>query len=239
MFSQVVAVPPDAIFDISTRYKADAAELKLNLGVGAYRAYRCALARARLCLQNQYHTLSSPRLVCAGTDEGDPLVLNVVKKAEAILLEKHAGGQLNKEYLPIDGYADVRQQQLNTPRPPFVFHCFFFFPRCSPLSLIYGLESSLEGSHYAPLCRLVLHRCRRQFREGTLKLILGSESPSINEGRVACCQSLSGTGALRIGGVFVANNLGADRTVYLCVCTSALATSEVPCVCDKFYAHNL
>ena len=33
----MAAAPPDPIFDISNRYKADPAALKLNLGVGAYR----------------------------------------------------------------------------------------------------------------------------------------------------------------------------------------------------------
>jgi aspartate aminotransferase len=37
MFNNVETVPPDAIFDISTRYKADPSKIKLNLGVGAYR----------------------------------------------------------------------------------------------------------------------------------------------------------------------------------------------------------
>jgi aspartate aminotransferase len=53
------------------------------------------------------------------------------------------------------------------------------------------------------------------FRAETVKLILGKESKAIAEGRVACCQALSGTGALRIGGIFVANNLGKDRVIYL------------------------
>ena len=128
-FSGVDLVPPDAIFNIVTMYKADPAELKLNLGVGAYR-----------------------------TDEGEPLVLNVVKKAEKAITEQLCEQNINLEYLPIDGLA--------------------------------------------------------AFREETVKLILGSESKAVAEDRVACCQSLSGTGALRMGAEFVAVNLGQQSKVY-------------------------
>ena len=126
MFAGVAEVPPDAIFDISRRYKEDGSETKLNLGVGAYR-----------------------------TDTGEPYVLNVVKKAEQQIVDNLKDDTMNLEYLPIDGYAP--------------------------------------------------------FREGTVRLILGSESPAIADGRVACCQALSGTGALRMGGIFIANNLGTPR----------------------------
>ncbi|OMO90729.1 Aspartate/other aminotransferase [Corchorus olitorius] len=64
--------PPDPILGVSEAFKADNHELKLNLGVGAYR-----------------------------TEELQPYVLNVVKKADQLLLEK---GE-NREYLPIEGLA--------------------------------------------------------------------------------------------------------------------------------------
>ena len=47
-----------------------------------------------------------------------------------------------------------------------------------------------------------------EFRKETTKLILGKASKAIAEGRVACCQSLSGTGALRLAAEFIAVNLG-------------------------------
>ena len=141
-FSSVALSPPDAIFNIVTMYKADPAELKLNLGVGAYR-----------------------------TDEGEPLVLNVVKKAEKAITEQICEQNINLEYLPITGLP--------------------------------------------------------AFREETTKLILGSESAAIAEGRVACCQSLSGTGALRMGAEFVAVNLGQESKVYLCVAAAARPAHNV------------
>ncbi|CAL8465616.1 g5152 [Coccomyxa elongata] len=62
--------PPDPILGVSEAFKRDTNDLKLNLGVGAYR-----------------------------TEDLKPYVLNVVKKAEKIMLESEE----NKEYLPIQG----------------------------------------------------------------------------------------------------------------------------------------
>ncbi|GMY29218.1 aspartate aminotransferase, chloroplastic [Fagus crenata] len=71
-FEEVTMAPPDPILGVSEAFKADTDGKKLNLGVGAYR-----------------------------TEELQPYVLNVVKKAENLLLER---GE-NKEYLPIEGLA--------------------------------------------------------------------------------------------------------------------------------------
>jgi aspartate/tyrosine/aromatic aminotransferase len=65
-------------------------------------------------------------------------VLDVVKKAEQLLVAKSVDNSNNKEYLPIDGLP--------------------------------------------------------AFRAATVKLILGPQSAAAKEGRVACCQTLSGTG---------------------------------------------
>ena len=130
MFSGVEVVPPDAVFFVKQQYEECTAELKLNLGIGAYRP-----------------------------DKGEPLVLDVVKKAEQAVTDKLVDDSFNVEYLPIDGLP--------------------------------------------------------QFRAETTKLILGKDSKAIAEGRVACCQSLSGTGALRLAAEFIAVNLGTDRTVYI------------------------
>lgn len=72
----IAMAPPDPILGITEAYKADTSPEKLNLGVGAYR-----------------------------TEELQPYVLNVVRKAEARMLEK---GE-NKEYLPIDGLAGFKK----------------------------------------------------------------------------------------------------------------------------------
>ncbi|KAA8525547.1 hypothetical protein F0562_007400 [Nyssa sinensis] len=71
-FEGITMAPPDPILGVSEAFKADTNEMKLNLGVGAYR-----------------------------TEELQPYVLNVVKKAENLMLER---GE-NKEYLPIEGLA--------------------------------------------------------------------------------------------------------------------------------------
>ncbi|KAK6274163.1 hypothetical protein POUND7_011246 [Theobroma cacao] len=71
-FEGITMAPPDPILGVSEAFKADNHELKLNLGVGAYR-----------------------------TEELQPYVLNVVKKADKLLLER---GE-NREYLPIEGLA--------------------------------------------------------------------------------------------------------------------------------------
>ena len=129
-FDGVAEVPPDPVFFVSQQYKACTAEIKLNLGVGAYR-----------------------------TNDGQPLVLDVVKKAEQVVTDKLKDQSYNIEYLPIDGLP--------------------------------------------------------AFRAETTKLILGRDSAAIAEGRVACCQSLSGTGALRLAAEFIAVNLGTDRIVHI------------------------
>ncbi|KAG0468608.1 hypothetical protein HPP92_017936 [Vanilla planifolia] len=71
-FEGVTMAPPDPILGVSEAFRADDSDVKLNLGVGAYR-----------------------------TEELQPYVLNVVKKAEKLMLER---GE-NKEYLPIEGLA--------------------------------------------------------------------------------------------------------------------------------------
>ncbi|XP_042475010.1 aspartate aminotransferase, chloroplastic [Macadamia integrifolia] len=71
-FEGITMAPPDPILGVSEAFKADTNDMKLNLGVGAYR-----------------------------TEELQPYVLNVVKKAENLMLQR---GE-NKEYLPIEGLA--------------------------------------------------------------------------------------------------------------------------------------
>ncbi|XP_058724889.1 aspartate aminotransferase P2, mitochondrial-like [Vicia villosa] len=71
-FEGIPMAPPDPILGVSEAFRADTSDVKLNLGVGAYR-----------------------------TEELQPYVLNVVKKAENLMLERGD----NKEYLPIEGLA--------------------------------------------------------------------------------------------------------------------------------------
>ncbi|CAM6128708.1 unnamed protein product [Calypogeia fissa] len=70
-FAHVQQAPEDAILGVTVAYNKDPSPVKVNLGVGAYR-----------------------------TEEGKPLVLNVVRKAEEQLI---ADRSRNKEYLGITG----------------------------------------------------------------------------------------------------------------------------------------
>jgi len=114
-WASVPQAPLDPILGMSQRYAKDPDPRKVNVSIGAYR-----------------------------TDEGKPLVLNCVKKAEKLMLEDSS---LNKEYLAQRG--DVE---------------------------------------YAALCQ---------------KMIFGEGSKLIKDGVVATVQTLSGTGALRLGAEFV------------------------------------
>lgn len=88
-------------------------------------------------------------------DDDKPLVLNVVRKAEAIIAADRAA---NHEYLDISGDAK-----------------------------------------FVGLARGVL---------------FGKDSPAIKEGRIVSAQSLSGTGALRLGAEFIARHLPKGTVIY-------------------------
>lgn len=126
VFASIVQAPEDPILGVTAAYNKDPSPNKLNLGVGAYR-----------------------------TEEGKPLVLNVVRKAEQLLVNDQSRV---KEYLPILGLAE--------------------------------------------------------FNKLSAKLILGDDSPAIQENRVATAQCLSGTGSLRVGAEFLAKHYH-QRTIYI------------------------
>ncbi|KAL8149230.1 hypothetical protein AgCh_006295 [Apium graveolens] len=77
VFANVLRAPEDPILGVTVAYSKDQSPNKLNLGVGAYR-----------------------------TEEGKPLVLNVVKRAELMLVDDQSRV---KEYLPIVGLADFNK----------------------------------------------------------------------------------------------------------------------------------
>lgn len=77
VFSHVARAPEDPILGVTVAYNNDPSPVKLNLGVGAYR-----------------------------TEEGKPLVLNVVRRAEQMLVSDLSRV---KEYLPITGLADFNK----------------------------------------------------------------------------------------------------------------------------------
>jgi len=53
------------------------------------------------------------------------------------------------------------------------------------------------------------------FNEHSPKLLLGNDSRAIREKRVACCQTISGTGALRVATEFIKDFLPSGTTVYV------------------------
>jgi len=133
-FDDILLAPPDAIFQLTARYKADSHPQKVNLGVGAYR-----------------------------DNNGKPWVLPVVKKAKALLQEQP---DIDHEYLSIVGLPD--------------------------------------------------------FTKPSAKLIFGADSSAIKEDRVASVQTISGTGANHLGGLFLEkyykpwnSKSGKDKIVYL------------------------
>jgi aspartate aminotransferase len=75
-------------------------------------------------------------------------------------------------------------------------------------ALLDQVASGAVNKEYLPIDGLA------SFKKATTELILGSGSKSIAEGRVACTQALSGTGALRIGGMFI-NNFLPGRMILL------------------------
>jgi len=75
-FAQVEQAPPDAIFGIKNKYSKDKDPSKINLSVGAYR-----------------------------NDKGKPYLLEVVKKAEELLVQD---SKRSKEYLGIDGHPQFK-----------------------------------------------------------------------------------------------------------------------------------
>ncbi|KAL6544297.1 Aspartate aminotransferase 3, chloroplastic [Orobanche gracilis] len=77
VFDHVIRAPEDPILGVTVAYNKDPTPVKLNLGVGAYR-----------------------------TEEGKPLVLNVVRRAEQMLVNDSSRV---KEYLPIVGLADFNK----------------------------------------------------------------------------------------------------------------------------------
>ncbi|CAA6672885.1 unnamed protein product [Spirodela intermedia] len=77
VFGHVAQAPEDPILGVTVAYNKDPSPVKVNLGVGAYR-----------------------------TEEGKPLVLNVVRRAEQLLLNDP---NRIKEYLPITGLAEFNK----------------------------------------------------------------------------------------------------------------------------------
>ncbi|CAD1473246.1 unnamed protein product [Heterotrigona itama] len=122
--------PPDPIFSLTERFKADTHPNKVNLGVGAYR-----------------------------DDETKPFILPSVKKAE----EKIRSKNMDKEYSAIAGNAEFCKQ--------------------------------------------------------SILLALGEHSNIVKEGLTTTVQTISGTGGLCVGGLFLSYYFSGNKEIYLPVPT--------------------
>lgn len=118
--------PADPILGIVEEFKKDKDSRKVNLSAGTYK-----------------------------DNEGKPYILNCVRAAEKIIMEKN----FDHEYLPIDGLAS--------------------------------------------------------FNANSLKLAYTEENKALKEGRILGVQTLSGTGALKVGFEFFADHFPGNKTVYI------------------------
>ncbi|CAE6485682.1 unnamed protein product, partial [Rhizoctonia solani] len=71
------------------------------------------------------------------------------------------------------------------------------------------IAASKADKEYLPITGLA------DFTKLAAKLAYGGDSAPFNEGRIAVTQSISGTGALRIGGAFLARHYPHVKTIYL------------------------
>jgi aspartate aminotransferase len=69
--------------------------------------------------------------------------------------------------------------------------------------------AALWDKEYLPITGLA------NFTANAAKLAYGGASAPLSEGRVAITQSISGTGALRIGGEFLARHFPGNKTIFL------------------------
>ncbi|KAK2978901.1 hypothetical protein RJ640_012509 [Escallonia rubra] len=162
VFGHLARAPEDPILGVTVAYNKDPSPVKLNLGVGAYR-----------------------------TEEGKPLVLNVVRRAEQTLVNDSSRV---KEYLPIVGLADFNKLSAK---------------------LIFGADSGINIVKQQVIESSNVFSSRNHViccRDASYCLILCS--PAIQENRVTTVQCLSGTGSLRVGAEFLAKHYH-QRTIYI------------------------
>lgn len=123
-FNDLVLLPDDPILSLPIDFAMDPRPLKVNLGIGVYK-----------------------------TAEGASLVLNSVRKAESMIIQKN----LPKDYLPIEG--------------------------------------------------------DKEFLTCGLQLLFGAEYPFLPQSNLFSCQTIGGTGALRVGADFLSRNI--SRTIFI------------------------
>jgi aspartate/tyrosine/aromatic aminotransferase len=96
------------------------------------------------------------------------------------------------------------------------------------------LEKQLD-KEYAPITGVPA------FDKGAIKLAYGPDSSAVKDGRIAVTQSISGTGALRIGGEFLARfydnkNIYVPTPTWYPLLTNSIAlmfAGQITLVCSK------
>jgi aspartate/tyrosine/aromatic aminotransferase len=126
-------------------------------------------------------------------DALQPVVFSAVRKAEAAVV---AAGY-DKEYLPITGL------------PAFTVR-----PRARRLLLRRRRAAAASVPRHAPPSSSFLHASHLSLQKASARLLFGADCAALNEGRVATCQTLSGTGALTVAAHLVRRTLP-GRPVYI------------------------
>lgn len=166
--------------------------------------------------------------------EGKPLVLNVVRKAEQKLLNDSSR---IKVVCPTSSTTCERKQHccvqfIQSPLARFLPHYSHTVSSllcCRPPSpLVTCIDTCILCSCLARLLSPACSHCVSQeylpiggnptFCRLTRELAFGKSSQAIQEGRIATVQALSGTGALRVGAEFLAQHYPV-KIVYLPVPT--------------------
>ena len=113
-------------------------------------------------------------------------------QAEKVLLEDLNSGKINKEYLPVTGLQDFLNVTSQVCAPVYPSRLLHFCALVARQHWVMGTRCDRLGAAHT-------------------QVILGKDSPIIKDKKVAICQSLSGTGALRISAEFLAQyNPGVD-----------------------------
>lgn len=117
------------------------------------------------------------------TDQGEPYVLPIVRSTELQLADCSGTGIKSKNMKQIHSVERMAD---------------FVLEACSDKGL---------NKEYLPI------RGMAEFVSRSQILILGENSKALAENRVAGCQTIAGTGALRVGAEFIHRNLS-DRSLY-------------------------
>lgn len=184
---------------------------------------RLGLAAPRR-LQSPHHVLTCARPQGIGAyrdDNAKPWVLPVVKKVSGVHTRTHKS--LPSSFIPSSPLS-VSCVSLPSWSPPYLLPPPSSRPRPPPLrpsiraklkrknpvQADQVLRDDPDLNHeYAPIAGVA------NFTSKAAELMLGSDSPALMDKRVTSVQTISGTGAVHLGALFLARFFKGNRTVYL------------------------